>query len=274
MNAKILATASAMLILAGQAVAQPPVVTNPSFELDDPTGNTVPLGWTEFNGALTVTTGISHTGSRSIKLSFGTSNFGAIWTSWPDTNNPTNPFPYDPLIIYRGAPITVSGWYMIPVASELQNGAFTTLKLEVRRTVNGSTYMQFEWPVFGHTNGQWTYFEHTITAGDFLVYPLEPTSGQPTRCTVMALIFGPNGVDPTSAVYWDDLNLVQAAATCYPNCDGSTSTPVLTANDFQCFLNAYASGLPSANCDGSTTTPVLTANDFQCFLNAYAGGCR
>ncbi len=64
-----------------------------------------------------------------------------------------------------------------------------------------------------------------------------------------------------------------AAAACYANCDGSTATPVLTANDFQCFLNAFASAAPYANCDGSTTSPVLTANDFQCFLNSYAAGC-
>jgi hypothetical protein len=60
---------------------------------------------------------------------------------------------------------------------------------------------------------------------------------------------------------------------CYPNCDGSTATPVLTPNDFQCFLNAYASGASHANCDGSTGTPLLTPNDFQCFVNAYATGC-
>ena len=60
---------------------------------------------------------------------------------------------------------------------------------------------------------------------------------------------------------------------CYANCDGSTSSPVLTANDFQCFLNQFAAGLPYANCDASTANPVLTANDFQCFLNAFAAGC-
>ncbi len=60
---------------------------------------------------------------------------------------------------------------------------------------------------------------------------------------------------------------------CAVNCDGSTTAPILTANDFQCFLNAYASGDPYANCDGTTTPPILTANDFQCFLNLYASGC-
>ncbi len=60
---------------------------------------------------------------------------------------------------------------------------------------------------------------------------------------------------------------------CYANCDGSTGVPTLTANDFQCFLNAYAAADPYANCDHSTATPLLTANDFQCFLNSFAAGC-
>lgn len=64
-----------------------------------------------------------------------------------------------------------------------------------------------------------------------------------------------------------------AMLTCYANCDRSTTSPVLTANDLQCFLNAYAAGDVSANCDLSTGSPMLTANDFQCFLNAYAQGC-
>ncbi|MBX3376080.1 MAG: hypothetical protein KF678_03650 [Phycisphaeraceae bacterium] len=60
---------------------------------------------------------------------------------------------------------------------------------------------------------------------------------------------------------------------CYANCDQSTGTPLLTANDFQCFLNKYAANDTYANCDGSTGTPLLTANDFQCFLNKFAAGC-
>ncbi len=62
-------------------------------------------------------------------------------------------------------------------------------------------------------------------------------------------------------------------AACYANCDGSTATPRLTANDFQCFINEYAANHSYANCDGSTGNPSLTANDFQCFINKYAAGC-
>lgn len=60
---------------------------------------------------------------------------------------------------------------------------------------------------------------------------------------------------------------------CYANCDDSTTPPILNANDFQCFLNAYAAGQSYANCDGAMSTPILTANDFQCFLNRFAAGC-
>jgi hypothetical protein len=64
-----------------------------------------------------------------------------------------------------------------------------------------------------------------------------------------------------------------APVPCYANCDGSTGTPILTGNDFQCFINLFASGSSSANCDGSTGMPMLTGNDFQCFIDAYVAGC-
>jgi hypothetical protein len=63
------------------------------------------------------------------------------------------------------------------------------------------------------------------------------------------------------------------AGACYPNCDGSSSTPVLSANDFACFLNRFAAADEWANCDGSTASPALSANDFVCFLSKFAGGC-
>lgn len=60
---------------------------------------------------------------------------------------------------------------------------------------------------------------------------------------------------------------------CYANCDESTATPELTANDFMCFMNKFVNGSPYANCDGSTGTPALTANDFLCFMSKFVAGC-
>lgn len=66
---------------------------------------------------------------------------------------------------------------------------------------------------------------------------------------------------------------LSGVAFCTANCDLSAGTPVLTSNDFQCFLNRFAEGDSRANCDQSTGTPALTSNDFQCFINAFAAGC-
>ena len=74
---------------------------------------------------------------------------------------------------------------------------------------------------------------------------------------------------------WDDVSLLPAATppTCYPNCDGSTTTPCLNVLDFSCFLNKFASGDSYANCDHSTTVPILNVLDFGCFLNNFSAGC-
>jgi len=40
-----------------------------------------------------------------------------------------------------------------------------------------------------------------------------------------------------------------------------------------CFQAAFAAGDPYANCDGSTSPPTLTVNDFVCFQAAFAAGC-
>jgi hypothetical protein len=60
---------------------------------------------------------------------------------------------------------------------------------------------------------------------------------------------------------------------CYPNCDGSSTPPVLNVNDFACFINRFAAGDSYANCDESSTPPVLNVNDFACFINTFAAGC-
>ncbi len=62
-------------------------------------------------------------------------------------------------------------------------------------------------------------------------------------------------------------------ATCYANCDASTSAPCLNVNDFICFNNFFAAGAPYANCDLSTIPPILNVNDFICFNNKFAAGC-
>ena len=63
------------------------------------------------------------------------------------------------------------------------------------------------------------------------------------------------------------------AASCYANCDNSTSVPFLNVNDFICFQTKFAAGDSYANCDNSTSAPVLNVNDFICFQTKFAAGC-
>jgi hypothetical protein len=69
------------------------------------------------------------------------------------------------------------------------------------------------------------------------------------------------------------IEVASSGGGCYPNCDGSTVPPILTANDFTCFLTSFVAVESYANCDGSTVEPVLTANDFTCFLTSFVAGC-
>jgi outer membrane protein assembly factor BamB len=65
-----------------------------------------------------------------------------------------------------------------------------------------------------------------------------------------------------------------ANPSCYANCDGSSTLPVLNVGDFTCFLQRFAAGEAYANCDGSTSVPVLNVGDFTCFLQRFAQGCE
>ena len=57
---------------------------------------------------------------------------------------------------------------------------------------------------------------------------------------------------------------------CYANCDQSTANPVLTGNDFMCFIDRFVNQDPYANCNGAGG---INAADFGCYLNQYASGC-
>jgi trimeric autotransporter adhesin len=69
---------------------------------------------------------------------------------------------------------------------------------------------------------------------------------------------------------------------CYPNCDNSSTSPVLNIDDFTCFINSFAAAQSLShaqqinhytNCDRSLNSPVLNIDDFTCFINRFAIGC-
>ncbi|MFN0132779.1 MAG: GC-type dockerin domain-anchored protein [Phycisphaerales bacterium] len=85
------------------------------------------------------------------------------------------------------------------------------------------------------------------------------------RATGVATLIGPTG--------FDDIRGLAVATACYLDCALGGAPPTLNVNDFICFMNTFAMGLPYANCDGSNTPPVLNVSDFICFMNKWAEGC-
>jgi hypothetical protein len=114
----------------------------------------------------------------------------------------------------------------------------------------------------GITVNSVTFTDPTHITANISVSGSAPAGGS----TVM--VTNPDGQSAASAGA-----ILTVTASCYPNCDGSTTPPILNVNDFTCFIQKYAAADPYANCDGSTTPPVLNVNDFTCFLQSYAAGC-
>jgi hypothetical protein len=115
--------------------------------------------------------------------------------------------------------------------------------------------------------GSWSALGQGITAG-FAVFSFATfDDGTGEALYVGGEFTSMSGVPAPGLARW------RGCPSCYANCDGSTSSPMLNVNDFACFLNAFAAGSPSANCDQSTLAPVLNVNDFSCFLNRFAAGC-
>jgi hypothetical protein len=80
-----------------------------------------------------------------------------------------------------------------------------------------------------------------------------------------------DGVRPVILMPDPAISIFQGS--CYANCDGSTTPPVLNVADYACFMNRFAAADPYANCDGSTTPPALNIADFVCFMQTFAAGC-
>lgn len=117
----------------------------------------------------------------------------------------------------------------------------------------------------------WVYVESVGSpTGSFMWEGTTPATAPSGAAAYVGYLF--NG-SPSATLNRVEVLGTPVGGACYANCDASTGQPVLTANDFACFLAKYASGHTYANCDGSTGQPVLTANDFACFLSKYAAGC-
>jgi hypothetical protein len=150
-----------------------------------------------------------------------------------------------------GVPIVYDQWVDVKVEVDLDNDKYSAWYNGVQ-FVNDREWSTGSWPTGGVARLQaWTFF-------------------------------GFGGAPEATAIYFDDMVFEAMGSTCYANCDGSTTPPILNVEDFTCFINQFAAGsqLPHAqqlghyaNCDQSTTAPVLNVEDFTCFINRFAQGC-
>jgi hypothetical protein len=239
---------------AGHAAAQS--LTNPDFETGDLTG------WTVVNtangvGAPGTVTVIDIDGPGPLDPSYAaTFAVGqAVFTSGAQEGveltqnvtllaNTTYTFEFD--------------WsaQRISATNNAQGGVFTIILdgQELAQAAAGTTSSAA--PQYGHLSTEFTVAAAgTYTLGVRITRPF--TSPGDLFQYVDNFVLGGGGPTP-----------------CYPNCDGSTTEPILNVADFSCFLAKFAAGDPYANCDGSTTEPVLNVADFSCFLAKFAAGCR
>jgi choice-of-anchor B domain-containing protein len=147
------------------------------------------------------------------------------------------------------ARISYSRWFLSLVG--------TTDSLVTEISSNGTSWVNVE--TLNVPSGGWA--KKTIRVADYFA----PTNQVRVRFTV-------SNTDSSKTEAGLDAFVVVSPTftpppTCYADCD---TVGGLTANDFSCFLNAFANGASYADCDG---VGGLTPNDFSCFLNAYANGC-
>lgn len=218
--------------------------------------DTVPLPMTD--GTIALSSGIRGFGSiPSVELFRDNgSSASMLWDSavdsWVDTNGNMQ---MDP-----GEYLDVGGWTVQPVAVRIGPQTTAPYRLYVGILPTGAST--------ANPCAALKVLDLTRTPSDpgFVLDSYTGAGSSPAATSGGMLTVGPTGLCALGKAY------------CYANCDGSSASPILTANDFQCFLGRYAVGsfdnqYTMANCDGSGAVPIMTANDFQCMLNAFAVGC-
>jgi hypothetical protein len=166
----------------------------------------------------------------------------------------------------NGSILRGNGDGTLQAAAVMPNGGHTTGTDLVDVDGDGD----LDWIISAYGASKW-YLYRNNGAGVFLLMRDFEAPGNPA-CSVSADFDRDGDIDLILLDETTDLCLVMINSpnACYANCDCSGAAPALTANDFQCFLNKYASQDPTANCDG---VGGINANDFTCFLNEYANGC-
>ncbi len=256
------------------------LLSNASFEDENPVFSNLPIGWDAFNVSSSDYVDINdpgafvRTGERSIRLRPATNAATRFQGFTTNIFRPDGSDLFDPDYTYLGGDVTVSGYYLVPEGEELSD-TVVGVKLEFRREPpNFSIWGAFE---FGFpensTGGMWMPFSFVVTdemiaaVGDF---PPEPTSVTVLPFRFFGGEFGA-GTSPTGTVYIDDLCLVQNMGPdqCNP-ADFAEPFGELNFFDVSEFLSAFTAQDASADLNSDN---VWNFFDVSAFLSAYSNGC-
>lgn len=159
--------------------------------------------------------------------------------------------------------------YRLSVSSSCAVVPSITLQ-PLSQTVNNGGNVQFTAAAINAASYQWRKDGVDVQNGPRIAGAATPT------LTITGLLSSDAGVYTLRAAgtcATATSNDATLTVVCYPNCDGSTTPPILNISDFVCFQTKYFAGDTTANCDGSTRTPVLNIYDFLCFQARYVAGC-
>ncbi|MFN0133879.1 MAG: hypothetical protein ACKVW3_15290 [Phycisphaerales bacterium] len=181
----------------------------------------------------------------------GTTSPLSVW-SYPDISSHTDPDLDGSFITWDSAyrdilPLTIQDLRQVYVR-ELVSGSFDSYRITIA-SISGT----------GSEGNDHSRLPSISQDGRHVVFESDATNLNPS-----------GDFDNIADIYRND----NPVRSCYANCDGSTTPPILNVNDFICFQNRYGVNDPYANCDGSTAPPIFNANDFICYLNVYATGCN
>lgn len=256
------------------------LLSNPSFEDQNPAFPSLPIGWNAFNLDSNDYVDVNdpgaevRTGDRSIRLKPATNDGNRFRGLTTNLFRPDGSDLFDPDYTYLGGDVTISGYYLVPEGEVIQD-TIVGVKLEFRREPpNFSIWSAFE---FGFpensTGGEWMPFSFVVTddmilaVGDF---PPEPTSVTVLPFRFFGGEFG-TGTDPTGTVFIDDLCITQGATS--PECNlADLAEPFgeLDFFDISAFLSAYSAMDPSADINNDNAWDFF---DISAFLTEYGAGC-
>jgi hypothetical protein len=236
-----------------------------SYDSTAQSGGSCPSGTTT-NGLAAANLVVDLFASNGTTL-IATSNSASAGSPEVLSNVSLSPGPYFVRVSASGSP-TEAQLYRLTVASTCATATFTQQPASQMIEANSTLTLQaaatnatsFRW----RRNGFDVVDDGRVTGSSTATLQIQPLMRADSGTYTLTAMNSCGSVSSNPAT---------VEVTCYPNCDGDLSEPIVNVADFGCFLTRFTAHDPWANCDGSTTPPVLNVQDFACFLQRFSAGC-